>query len=175
MNTQNTTENATHDDAPMVGSGPLTWKWLHGHYLRFASFLDLGEFGGGGLLGFGIVTAELPNLDVEPEQRFIKFIIQDKSDYESLTHAQIDRGARDGTNELLLAYEYRRGLFGGRRPCLHVAAYPAGTWTSFLDAVSKYAAKAFRWPNALFKYQPSNTQVFPATENIFRPSAYYNG
>jgi hypothetical protein len=75
---------------------------------------------------------------------------------------------------LVVLYEHRRGLFGGRKPCIHVACYPAGTWQGFFNAVEKYASAEFRWPEPFFLYAPSPNAPFPAptkslTKNGFSP------
>ena len=93
--------------------------------------------------------------------------IEEKSDYKSIYRAHHDRGVQAGTNELVLLYEHRKGFLGRRKPSFHVAAYPSGTWEGFFDAVSRYAVSEFQWPEALFLYQPSATNAFPANKNLF--------
>jgi hypothetical protein len=167
----------------MSDSGPVCltagidfpWKQISGFYLRHDSFLPVAKVDGDNvgppIIGgpFGWAIGELPNPDVEPEQRLIRLPIENKSDYKSLFRAQLDAGVRNKTNELVIVYEYRPQFFGWKRACLHVAAFPAGTWNGFFEAVSRYAAKEFRWPTALFLYQPSERQAFPANGNLFRP------
>lgn len=159
---------------PIAGKH-FPWKQISGFCLRLDSFLPFakvdGDHVGPAVLGaFGLAIVELPNPDIEPEQRLISLPIEYKSDYKSLFRAQLDAGVHNKTNELVVVYEYRRGfLLGGKRACLHVAAFSAGTWKSFFDVVSRYAAKEFRWPTALFLYQPSDTQLFPASGNLFAP------
>jgi hypothetical protein len=71
---------------------------------------------------------------------------------------------------LVVLYERRKGLFGGKRPCFYVACYPTGTWQRFFDAVSRYASQEFQWPNALFAYRPSATPTFSSVApNLFQP------
>ena len=119
---------------------------------------------------YGTIEAELPNPDVDPGQRIVLLPIEHKSDYKSVYRAHLDRGVESGANELIVLYEYRRGLFGRRKPCIHVACYPAGTWQGFFDAVDKYASSEFRWPQPLFLYSPSPSGPFPATtKNLFSP------
>jgi hypothetical protein len=36
------------------------------------------------------------------------------------------------------------------------------------DAVERYASQDFRWPKALFLYQPSTMAVFPCDQNLFQ-------
>lgn len=156
----------------LVAGKNLPWKYIAGFYLRLVSFLPVakmtGDRVGPATLGaYGLVQAELPNPEVELQQRILTLPVENKSDYKSLYCAHLDSGIKTGTNELVLLYEYRRGFFGGRRPCFHVAAYPTGTWNRFFDAVDKYASHQFQWPIALFLYQPSPTSVFPAKANIF--------
>ena len=160
--------------AHLIAGKHFPWEQISGFCLRLDSFHPFakvdGDHVGPAVLGaFGLATVELPNPDVEPEQRLIDLPIEHKSDYKSLFRAQLDAGVRNGTNELVVVYEHRRGFLGGKRACLHVAAYCAGTWKGFFDAVSRYAAKEFRWPSALFLYQPSDTHLFPASGNIFVP------
>jgi hypothetical protein len=160
------------EPAHLIAGKHFPWEQISGLCLRLESFLPFakvnGDHVGPAVLGaFGLAVVELPNPDVEPEQRLISLPIEHKSDYKSLFRAQIDAGVRDKTNELVVVYEPRRGFLGGKRACLHVAAYPAGTWKAFFDAVSRYAGKDFRWPTALFLYQPGNAQLFPASGNLF--------
>ena len=148
-------------------------EYIVGYYLRLHRFIELttfvlGKVGPPALMGeYGLAEVELPNPDVEPHQRIITLPIKQKSDFKSLYCANIDSGVKDGTNELVLLYENRRGFFGGLKPSLHVAAYPAGTWNGFFEAVSRYASDKFKWPDALFLYQPSDLKVFPASGNLF--------
>ena len=114
---------------------------------------------------YGFVTAELPNPDVEPSQRIITLPIKHKNDYSSIYKAFIDTGVKTGTNELVLVYEHRRNLFGRHKACIHLAAYPKGTWNTFFEAVTNYAAKEFQWPIPLFLFRPSTTRIFPNTLN----------
>ena len=158
----------------LVAGKTFPWKYVARFYLRLDSFLPFAEISGervgAATLGaYGFVKAELPNPDVEPQQRIVTLPVEDKSDYKSLYRAHLDAGVKAGTNELVLLYEHRRGIFGGRKPSFHVAAYPAGTWSGFFDAVEKSASEQFRWPTALFLYQPSDAAAFPASTNIFSP------
>lgn len=133
------------------------------------SFADLdGDRVGSPTLGvYGLAIMELPNPDVTPQKRLITFPIQTKGDYKSICRAQLDGGVRDGSVELVIAYEHRRGFLGGVKSGLHIAAYPAGTWQGFFDAVSNYKAQEFVWPAAIFLYQPTSTGVFPSRTNLF--------
>lgn len=158
---------------PMAGKH-LPWDRVSGFFVRVDSFLPLapaqgGRMGAAASGGFGSAIAELPHPGVEPAQRLFHLPIQHKSDYKSLFLAHGDLGVRNRTTELIVLHEPRQGLLGGKRACLHVAAYPAGTWQAFFDAASRYAAEEFCWPNALFLYQPSATKVFPAAANLFVP------
>jgi hypothetical protein len=137
--------------------------------VKLLSFASLeGDSVGNPTLGtYGLAIMELPNPDATPEQRLITFPIEAKGDYKSICRAQLDGGVRDGSVELVIAYEHRRGLFGGAKPGLHIAAYRAGTWQGFFKAVSNYKAQEFVWPSALFLYQPTSTRVFPAAANLF--------
>lgn len=160
-----------HGAAYPTAGHDFRWEQINGFFLRFDSFIQWadvdGDRVGPALMGaFGIVNAELPNPDVAPAQRLITLPIHHKSDYKSVFRAQLDGGVRDGTNELVLLYEHRRGLFGGKRASLHIAAFPAGTWRKFFDAVSRYESKRFHWPSALFVFQPSKTQVFSSANII---------
>ena len=105
---------------------------------------------------------------MQPSQRIVSLPIKNKSDYKSISRAHIDSGIKNGTNELIILYEHRRNLLGGLRPCLHVALYPSGTWNKFFDAVANYTSQEFKWTNPLILYQPSSSNVFPSTKNIFR-------
>lgn len=164
----------TSDSHPVAGKS-FPWEYIAGYYLRIRCFVPLaeveGERVGSGVLGaYGLIEAELPNPDVDPEQRIVSLPIEHKSDYKSVYGAHLDSGVQSEENELIALYEHRRGLFGRRKPCIHVACYPAGTWHGFFDAVAKYASSEFRWPQPLFLYQPSPNSPFPATtRNLFSP------
>jgi hypothetical protein len=156
----------------LIAGKNFPWTFIAGHFLRLHSFMPFapvsGETVGSPQLGiYALSTAELANPDVTPEQRIVTLPIENKSDYKSLYRAHLDSGLRVGTNELVLLFENRRGIFGGRKPSFHVAAYPSGTWQKFFDAVANSTSDQFRWPKALFLYQPSNTTVFPSSANLF--------
>jgi len=158
----------------LVAGKSFPWEYITGGCLRVQSFLPFAKIDGenvGPAIGgaYGLVTAELPNPDVSLEQRVFIVPIEHESDYKSVSRAHIDTGVKSGANELVIVYEHRRGWFGGKKACLHVAAFPAGTWKAFFDAVTNYKAQEFRWPNALFLYQPGDIQVFAASANIFSP------
>jgi hypothetical protein len=159
---------------PMAGV-TFPWEYLDGLYLCLRSFAPWAEVSGDSvgspyrLPAYGLVEAELPNPDVEPGQRLVTLPIKHKSDYKSLYRAHLDAGVKTGSNELILLYEHRKGLFGGHKASFHLAAYLAGTWQSFFHAVDNYASNQFQWPTALFLYQPSSRTAFPAGRNIFRP------
>jgi hypothetical protein len=158
-------------DEPIAGK-QFPWEQITGYFLRLESLIAYtpvtGEKVGRAQLGsFGLVRAELPNPDVEPQQRIVVLPVENKSDYKSLYRAHLDSGIKEGTNELVLMFENRGGFFGGRKPSFHVAAYPVGTWNDFFKSVENYTSDQFKWPKALFLYQPSNTIVFPASSNLF--------
>ena len=162
---------------PMAGID-FRWEWIAGLHMRLRKFMPLVKIDGDivgprTILGYGFINAELPNPDVQPEQRIISLRIQHKSDFKSISNAHLDRGVRSGANELIILYEHRRGLFGTPKPCIHVAGYPVGTWQGFVDAVDRYAPAEFRWPPPLFVYEPTDWRVFPPTkglnQNAFRP------
>jgi hypothetical protein len=161
------------DSSGLVAGISFPWEYIAGFYVRLHTFIPLADLvldrvGPPDLMaGYALANVEMPNPDVEPHQRIVTLPIKHKSDYKSLSRAHLDSGVKAGTNELVLLYEHRRGLLGGRKPSLHVAAYPAGTWSRFFEAVSRYAADQFRWPVAIFLYQPSGKQVFPARVNLF--------
>lgn len=161
------------DPPDLIAGLNFPWENISGPCLRFVS-MALGVTLVGDklgppspMIGYGLAYMELPNPDVSAQERLIGVPIKTKGDYKSLCRAQLDRGVRDGSVELVVAYEHRRGFFGGAKPGLHVAAYPSGTWGKFFDAVSQYKSQDFVWPSALFLYQPSATRVFPAKNNLF--------
>jgi hypothetical protein len=166
-----------HDTATdqLVAGLSCPWEYIAGSVLRLRMFVPFATVNGAHVSRpplrrvYALTVVELPNPDVLPDERVIQVPIEHSSDFKSLAHAHLDLGVRDKANELLLVYEPRRGFFGGKKACLHVVAYPAGTWDKFFDAVSHYAAQEFVWPKALFLYQPSHTRVFPATSNCFQP------
>lgn len=116
---------------------------------------------------YGVVDVELPNPDVEKSQRIVRINIKNKSDFKSISRAHLDKGIEEGTNELILLYEYRRKLFGGNKAGFHIALYPKGTWAEFFKAVDAYKAQEFVWPRPLTCFQPSELSVFPISTNIF--------
>ena len=161
-------------ESPELTAGiNFPWKNIEGFFMLVRSFTPLTQIvgdkvGTSVLRTFGVVNAELPNPDVQPSQRIVSLPIKNKSDYKSISRAHIDSGIKNGTNELIILYEHRRNLLGGLRPCLHVALYPSGTWNKFFDAVANYTSQEFKWTNPLILYQPSSSNVFPSTKNIFR-------
>jgi hypothetical protein len=169
----------TSSNIPIAGMS-FAWEWISGHYLRVDSFVPFATVDGDNvgpatpLVGYGNINAELSNPDVEPDQRIVSLPIENKSDYKSIFRAHLDAGVQSGFNELIILYELRRGFFGRRKPGLHVAYYPAGTWLGFFDAVSKDASAEFRWPPPLCLYSPTGLGPFPAptgglTKNLFSP------
>jgi len=156
----------------------FSWEWVAGYYMRVRKFVPFVKIQGDTvgprtLIGYGYIFAELPAPDVRPEKRIVCLKIQHKSDFKSISNAHLDSGFRSGANELIILYEHRRGLFGGRKPCIHVAGYAAGTWQGFFEAVDRYASGEFRWPPPLFVYAPTTWPAFPPTkgtnQNGFRP------
>ena len=163
-----------NDGSSLIAGKSFPWHEIAGYYLRVQSFTPFAEISGdkvgSPLLGaYGLVLVELPNPDVDSQQRTVTLPIEHRSDYKSVYRAHLDSGIKAGTNELIMVYEHRRGLFGRRKPCFHVAAHRTGTWQRFFDAVSNYTPNEFQWPEALFLYQPSSKAAFRATSNIFSP------
>ena len=161
------------DDAQLMAGINFPWKYVEGLFMCVRSFTPLtqilGDKVGSSVLGtFGVVKAELPNPDVESSQRILSLPIKNKSDYKSISRAHIDSGIKNGTNELVIIYELRRNLLGRPKACFHVALYPTGTWNNFFEAVINYKSQEFKWPQPLILYQPSSTNIFPPTKNIFR-------
>lgn len=158
----------------LVAGKNFPWEYIAGFYLRLTTFTPLAEIDGdtvrSGLMGaYGLANVELPNPDVEPNQRVVMLPIEQKSDYKSIYRVHLDSGVSAGTNELIVLYENKKGFLGRRLPSLHVAAYPNGTWLSFFNAVTNYSSDDFQWPEPLFLYQPSSTQVFPSKRNLYMP------
>jgi len=162
----------------MTNSSQLTaginfpWKNITGYFMQVHSFIPLTQFFGdkvgSPILGkFGIISAELPNPDVDSNQRILSLPVEHQSDFKSISKAYLDSGIKSGVNELILVYEDRRNLFGRPKACFHFAIYPSGTWTIFFEAVSKYATQDFKWPRPLILFQPSATNIFPTSKNIF--------
>jgi hypothetical protein len=151
------------------------WEHVAGFFLRLEGFHSFAQMEGDTVKGlpigsFGLAVSELPNPDVAPEQRLLDLPIEHQSDFKSLYRAHLDSGVRTKDNEIVLLYEPRRGLFGGKRPSFHVACYPKGTWSRFFDAVSRDASQEFQWPHARFFYSPSSIPVFrSASGNLFQP------
>jgi len=156
----------------MAGSD-FPWKYVERLFMCVHSFSPLSEINfdkvGDSVLGtFGFINAELPNPDVQIHERIISLPIKHKSDYKSISGAHIDLSLKNGTNELVIIYENRRNILGRPKACFHVAIYPAGTWNRFFEAVSNYKVQEFVWPQPFVLYQPSATNIFPKTRNIFR-------
>ena len=148
------------------------WKYIAGYFMCVRSFNQfaeiLGDKVGPPTLGaFGVVNVEFPNPDVQSQERFLSLPIKHKSDFKSISRAYIDSGVKNGTNELVILYEYRRNLLSRPKACFHLAIYPTGTWDSFFEAVKNYQPQEFLWPRPLILYQPSTTNIFPTTKNIF--------
>jgi len=161
------------DDFTLTAGVHIPWRSIEGFFMCVRSFTRLAQVSGpkvgGSVLGtYGVAQAELPNPDVDPHKRMLSIPIKNKSDYKSFFSAHLDTGVKSGDNELVILYEHRKNLLGGRRPCFHVAIYPTGTWNNFFQAVANYQAQEFKWPRPLILYQPSPTNVFPTTKNIFR-------
>jgi hypothetical protein len=73
----------------LIAGQHFPWEEISGLCLRLESFFPLakvnGDHVGPAMLGaFGLAVVELPNPDVEPEQRLISLPIEHKSDYKSL-------------------------------------------------------------------------------------------
>lgn len=172
MSTDSSTFDGDENPPKPIAGLNFPWENISGYCLRFVSmmaFADLeGDRVGSPMLGaYGLADMELPNPDISAQQRLITVPIKTKGDYKSMSRAQLDSGVRDGSIELVIVYEHRRGFFGGAKPGLHVAAYPVGTWDKFFDVVSHCKSQDFVWPSALFLYQPSATRVFPSRNNLF--------
>lgn len=172
MPNDNSTPEGDESPSKPIAGLDFAWENISGFYLRFVSMLGFagldGDSVGSPIAGaYGLAKMELPNPDVSAQQRLITVPIKTKGDYKSISRAQLDSGVHEGSIELVVVYEHRRGFFGGAKPSLHVAAYPAGTWEKFFDAVSHYKSQDFDWPSALFLYQPTTTRIFPARNNLF--------
>ena len=165
-------------DTPKLIAG-ISFEWRHiaGYYLRVRSFTKLAKVEGDHVvgskspLGYGWIKAELPNPQVDLEQRIVTLPVERKNDYIALCRAHFDSGVTSGANEFVVLYDHHQGLFGRRKSCIHLACYPTGTWQRFFDAVDKYASHEFRWPEPLFFYRPSALVPFPfpATKQPFFP------
>lgn len=154
----------------IIAGRNCSWHLFDGAFMRLETYMpfDQGPGGAKKMMGaWALAVAEVPSPDAEPAQRLCTLPIENKSDYQSLTHAHFDSGIKNGTNELVLLYQHRRGLFGGGKPRFHIAAYPKGTWLQFFDAVANYKSQEFRWPKALFLYRPNSLVVFPGDANCF--------
>lgn len=162
-------------DTPKLIAG-ISFEWRHiaGYYLRVRTFVPLADVSGDRVgsksaLGYGYIEAELPNPDVDAQQRIVTIPIERKNDCIALYRAHLDSGVKSGVNELIVLYDHHQGLFGRRKSSIHLACYPTGTWQGFFEAVDKYASEKFRWPEPLFFYQPSALAPFPVTKQPFFP------
>jgi hypothetical protein len=182
-------DSAPESPPPATSSPPYAgrdflWDSIAGLYMRERSFVRFANVDGDTvgpplIRTYGVINAELPTDDVGSEQRIVAIPIENKSDYKSVFRAHLDSGVKSGIHELVLMCEYQtRTLFRTLKPCIHVAAYPAGTWQGFFDAVKRFASAEFRWPPPLFLYSPPvltiPTNPFPIptaglNNNLFRP------
>ncbi len=159
----------------LLAGKDFPWEYVAGFYLLFSNLMSFAEVAGHTVRGnkvfgaYGVATVELPNPDIDANQRMLMLPIENKSDFKSIVYAQLDSGVTEGTNELILLFENRKGWFGGRKPSLHVAAYPTGTWLKFFEAVTNYNGADYQWPNALGLYQPSGVAAFHSSRNLFTP------
>ena len=156
----------------LIAGKDFPWEHITGVYSRLTHFTKIAVINGNAVgsktLGaYGLAEVELPNPDVELAWRLVTLPIEQKSDYKSLYRAHLDSEVNAGTNELVVVHENKRGFLGGRQPSLHVAAYPNGTWLGFFEAGHNPRSDDFRWHEPLFLYQPSSTQVFPSTRNLY--------
>ena len=161
---------ATHPRAGM--HFPI--KQLDGLYMRLDKFMALatldGDTVGCKFIGaYGLAVVEVSNTDVEPDERLVTLPFEHVSDYKSVHRAYQSRGIKSREEELILFYEHRTGLFGSRKPSIHVGAFLQGTWIAYMEYVARYEAKKFAWPDALFHYQPTSLPAFNGPNNIFRP------
>ncbi len=159
----------------LVAGKSFPWEYVAGFYLLFSDLTSFAVVAGHTVQGnkvfgaYGVATVELPNPDIDANQRMLMLPIENKSDFKSIVYAQLDSGVKEGTNELILLFENRKGWFGGRKPSLHVAVYPTGTWLKFCEAVKNYKGADYQWPNALGLYQPSDVAAFHSSRNLFTP------
>ena len=159
----------------LVAGKDFPWEYIAGFYLLFSELYAFAEVTGHLVSGnkafgaYGVASVELPNPDIDANQRMLRLPIENKSDFKSIVYAQLDSGVKEGTNELILLFENRKGWFGGRKPSLHVAVYPTGTWLKVFEAVTNYNGADYQWPNALGLYQPGNVAAFHASRNLFTP------
>lgn len=160
------------ESSSLIAGVHFPWKHIAGFYMCVRSFTPFANITGDDVDSpipnkYGLIMAELPNPDVDIEQRVLTIPIEHKSDFKTLYRAYLDNGVTSGINELVILYEHRKSLFGGRKPSFHVAAFPKGTWQKFFEAVENYASSEFKWPKPLFLFQPSSTCVFPSVTNLF--------
>ena len=157
----------------LVAGKDFPWEYITGFYLLFSKLYEFAEVAGHLVRGnkflgaYGVASVELPNPDIDANQRMLRLPIENKSDFKSIVYAQLDSGVKEGANELILLFENRKGIFGGRKPSLHVAVYPTGTWLKFFEAVTNYGGADYQWPNALGLYQPGDVVAFRASRNLF--------
>jgi len=86
----------------LVAGKNFPWEYITGFYLRLTQFTPIAEIAGNTVgskvMGaYGLSTAELPNPDVEPNQRVIMLPIEHKSAYKSLSRAHLDSDVSAGT------------------------------------------------------------------------------
>ena len=159
----------------LVAGKDFPWEYVAGFCLLFSELFSFAEVVGHTVQGskafgaYGVASVELPNPDIDANQRMLRLPIENKSDFKSITYAQLDSGVIAGKNELILLFENRKGLFGGRKPSIHVAVFPAGTWLDFFEAVTNYKGADYQWPHALGLYQPGDFTAFHASRNLFMP------
>ena len=149
------------------------WKYIDGYYLRvrlFTRFAEMeGDSVGSGVLGvYGVINAELPNPDVNPEQRIVSVLIEHRATTSPCTGRILILASSQEPMSWSLCTSTGEAYFGRRKPSIYVACYPAGTWQGFSNAVEKYASAEFRWPEPFFLYAPSPNAPFPPLRKVLQ-------
>ena len=158
------------DDRPTLFEGKhFSWRYIEGYHLLVEHLTQMsfeGTEAAGKVMGaYGLLNVSMANPDVSPEARRISLPIEHKADYRALVALTIDSGYADGTNEIVVLYEHRRGLFGRPKPSIHAALYPTGAWKKFYERVEAYDPQGFEWPIPLVRYAPPSLLAFPETPN----------
>lgn len=158
-------------NAPIAGRD-FSWKHIEGYFMCVLFFDALVEMGFDGKIGspilnaYGFLYVELPNPDVDRENRILSLPVENKKDYKSLYSAAFDKGLMNGENEFIVVYQHRRNLLRRPKPCFHIAIYEKGIFDAFFEKVSNYESHKFSWPEPLVLFQPHSRSVFPKTSNL---------
>ena len=154
----------------LIAGKDFPWNYIERYFMLMHGLNQFavvqGEDPGRPVMGaYGLVRVELPNPDVDENQRRMLLPVEHGDDYLVLSRMLFDKTYQAGDSELVVLYLRKRNLLGRPRPSVHAALYPSGTWQSFFDAVENYRPNDFTWPPPLLQYEASGPDVFPESNN----------